>query len=199
MNEPLHHTTAFTPLLRSEKLFQKRVMAFVLDLFLVVLGIKAMMMSYSHFLRKFTYPIYHQIRFELPYLMEVMEGLSFFLFYGSYFFLCLYLSQGKTIGKAMLGLKVVSKENLGELLWWQALSRTVGYYAGYFSGLLLFALPLTNKQGLGLQDWLSTTQVISEEQWREIQEYVASIERANTQKVRKLELLIVGQDDDLAA
>lgn len=189
----------FTPIIKKEAIFQRRVMAFTIDLFFIVVCTKLMVFSYTLFLQKFSYPIYHGLRDSLPYLMEYLEAVTILIFYGSYFFLSLYLSQGKTIGKTVMGLKVISHENPGEIYWWQALSRTIGYYAGYMSGLILFALPLTNKRRLGVQDWISTTQNITDHQWDEMQKLALEVSKQSDQRSRTLELLINGQELDEAA
>lgn len=181
----------FTPLIRPEALFHKRVSAFTIDIIAILLSTKLLVLSYSLFIKNFAYPLAYSLRFELPRLEAYLDAITLLGLYGCYFFLSIYLSQGKTLGKSLLGLRVISKEQPGVIEWWQALSRTIGYYACYFSGLVLFLLPLTNRSQFGLSDWISSTQVISEKQWEEMQAF------KNTQvdRYHGLELLIHGYDE----
>jgi uncharacterized RDD family membrane protein YckC len=185
----------FTPLITAESLFHKRISAFTIDMIAIVISTKLLVLSYRWFLMKYAYPLVHSIRYEMPRVEVYLETLTLLSVYGCYFFFTLYLSQGKTLGKSLLGLRVVSKEQPGIIEWWQALSRTVGYYACYFSGLILFLLPLTNKSQAGLSDWISSTQVISDKQWEEVTSLRAGLELEKNNKHHGLELLIHGYDE----
>lgn len=195
MNDQRQMTHLFTPLLKAENLLKKRVMAFTIDLFCIVFTAKILALSYSLFLRTFAYPLYNSIGSTLPHLSAALEAVGMLALYGAYFFLCLYLSQGKTLGKVVMGLRVVSRETPGEYTLWQAIGRTSGYYVGYFTGMVVFGLCLTNRRQAGLHDWLSDSQVISEDQWREILRFEQDMLRLQGLSAARVELFINGHDE----
>lgn len=186
----------FSLYFKRENLLRKRIAAFSIDLFAIIFITKSFLVSYSIFLKKFSLPIYMEIQPQWYWAYNRMELAALLSVYTGYFFLSLYLSQGKTLGKTVVGLKIISRENPGEIYWWQAATRSFTYFMCYMMGMVLFALPALNRAQKGLPDWISSTHVISQEAW---EEGVAFLNQQDNRKAVSLELLISGQDDDLAA
>ena len=76
---------------------------------------------------------------------------------------CSVLSSGgrQTLGKFLIGIKVVSKEGQVPLSFVKAFIRTLGYYAGFMTFFGGFALALFNKNNRALQDLISGSMVVS--------------------------------------
>lgn len=76
---------------------------------------------------------------------------------------CSVLSSGgrQTLGKFLIGIKVVSKEGQAPLSFVKAFIRTLGYYAGFMTFFGGFALALFNKNNRALQDLISGSMVVS--------------------------------------
>lgn len=88
------------------------------------------------------------------------------VFFG-YFFLSYYMGNGKTPGKILFRLRVVPTDNPTQLLTLsESFKRTVGYFFCYITGFVLFALPYFNKNRDGLPDLFSSSQVLTEEQYK---------------------------------
>lgn len=185
----------FTPLFKKENLLKKRIGAFSIDLFAVIFATKGMLVSYSLFIKKFALPVYMQAQSDWFNAYNKMEVSALLITFISYFFLCLYLSQGKTLGKTIMGLKVIAKNNPGELYWWEAFARSFSYLTCYMTGLFLFMIPVLNPSQKGLPDWISGTQVISDEEWKQAEFFIRSQNDLKTKKFQTLELLITGHED----
>ncbi len=95
-------------------------------------------------------------RFELPLLLGCYVG---------YFFCCYLLTEGHTLGKSIMNLRVHRPhEHHGALTPREAMMRTWGYLMCYMSAGLLFAIPVLSRSQKGLPDWLSGTIVSDEEE-----------------------------------
>lgn len=122
--------------------------------------------------------------FELPMLIGCYFG---------YFFLCLILTKGHTLGKSIMGLKVHRPhEPFSELTPMEALMRTSGYLVCYLSLGTLFLIPILSRSKKGLPDWLSGTIVSSEEELLEIKARLDH--EAKQSEVRTAQLLLFPED-----
>lgn len=82
------------------------------------------------------------------------------VFFG-YFTMTSFLLNGQSLGKLVLSLKVISKdETQKELTISQSILRTLGLLLGYLTGFSLFIIPFFRKDEEGLHDWLSNTKVL---------------------------------------
>lgn len=156
--------------LHKENLLRQRIYAFSIDLFAILALNKVMTLIYMWYLKKFSWPLFRAFS-DSPQLVQETEIITLFLLYINYFFVSLYLSQGKTLGKTLIGLKIVDKESPGKIGLTQSFLRSFGYTLCYLGGLVLFTLPFLNRKQKGVPDWLSHTQVISEKQWEQVQEF----------------------------
>ncbi|WP_425461070.1 RDD family protein [Gracilimonas mengyeensis] len=78
---------------------------------------------------------------------------------GIYFILCLPLFSGRTIGKKLLGLKVVRLNNEPIGLWY-SFERFGGYAAGLATGLLGFFQVYWDPNRQGIHDKIASTVVV---------------------------------------
>lgn len=77
-----------------------------------------------------------------------------------YFLSCFIFSHGKTLGKLLLNLEVRSSTE-DETFFDQYLLRTFAYLFCYLNGIFLLLIPLFTKNGMGIPDWVSGTNVVS--------------------------------------
>lgn len=182
-------------ILHPEKLLKKRVMAFSIDLFAILLINKFMTLSFMFYIEKYSWPVYRMLK-SSAHLINEAEVVTLLLIYCSYFFMSMFLSQGKTLGKTAVGLRVIDPQTLGQISYSQAMLRTMGYTLCYLGGLILFVLPFMNKKNKGVPDWLSSTQVISEEQWKALTIFHRQQQVQIIKKFKVLEINISGHEED---
>ena len=153
----------------TKKLLKKRLFAFSIDLMAIGIFEKVALLTLKmtvsgmllHASSKVQAGLSPAIRsFELPMLIACYFG---------YFFTCLLLTNGHTLGKAIMNLKVHRPgEPNSPLTPYEALMRTTGYLVCYLSAGLLFLLPFLNRSKKGIPDWISGTVVSDEEYLEEI-------------------------------
>lgn len=145
-----------------QKRIQKRILAFTIDIFVILFLQKALLWAYKDLLHNMMVhmPMYEK-KITQAYL-PLMEFFTILTVYFFYFSISLYWGQGRTLGKAILGLKVysLSSEHGPNLL--ESFQRALGYLVCYMSANLLFILPVIRKDGKGLADWISGTFVVPE-------------------------------------
>jgi uncharacterized RDD family membrane protein YckC len=147
-----------------------RMQAFLTDIFFLLVLRIGVMGAYSDFAKTFFSqyaPEKYDLMIENMVAMEPMIGLV--LFYG-YFTFFYYVTQGKTPGKAIFKLTVISNDYLEGNLYHkaptlkEAFFRANGYMMCYATAGLLFLLPFLRKDKRGLQDMVSATSVIDDKQ-----------------------------------
>lgn len=163
-------TNHYSFFLHKEKLLRQRIYAFSIDLFAILSLNKILTVTYMGYLREFAWPMYRTFS-DGHHLVQEAEILTMLILYTNYFLVSLYLSQGKTLGKTLIGIRVVGEESMGKITLRQSFMRSLGYTLCYMGGLLLFGLPFLNRKNKGVPDWLSHTHVISEKQWEQIVEF----------------------------
>ncbi|MBH47557.1 MAG: hypothetical protein CME71_05255 [Halobacteriovorax sp.] len=152
----------------SQLLFKHRVYAFTFDMMMIGITSKLVMLTYTSFLKNFFHQLRYQVQDSIATGLPVIHFSVLMTVFFSYFFLSLYTSEGKTLGKMVFGLRVYSKEKpelhlgLGE-----SFRRTMGYLVCYATGLFLFALPMLRKDRRGLPDMFSSTEVVFEDFFNE--------------------------------
>lgn len=184
--------------LHKENLLRLRIYAFSIDLFAILALNKIMTITYMTYLRQFAWPMYRTFS-NGEHLVQEAEIITLLILYTNYFLVSLFLSHGKTLGKTMIGLRVVSDENLGQMSLRQSFMRSLGYTLCYLGGLLLFTLPFINRKQKGVPDWLSHTHVISEKQWEQIVLFHKKQQRLLKTKDWAQEINISGQSPDREA
>lgn len=189
------HSNDYSFILHREDLIKKRVLAFSIDLFAILLINKFMTLSFMFYVEKYAWPVYRVLKSSAQLINEA-EVVTLILIYCSYFFMSLFLSQGKTLGKTAVGLRVIDPQTLGQISYSQALLRTLGYTICYLGGLVLFSIPFLNKKHKGVPDWLSSTLVISEGQWNALTSFHYQQQVRVVKKFKILEINISGHNED---
>lgn len=188
-------TNKYSFFLHKEKLLRQRIYAFSIDLFAILSLNKVLTLTYMAYLEQFAWPMYRTLS-DGEHLIQEAEILTLLILYSSYFLASLYLSQGKTLGKTLIGLRVVGDESLGQISIKQCFMRSLGYTLCYMGGLLLFALPFLNRKNKGVPDWLSHTHVISEKQWQQLILFHHHQQQSQQKKDRAKEINISGQSPE---
>ena len=147
---------------------KKRLYAFGIDLFAIAIMEKVLFFAFIDFANDYMtfaspsfksslWSDYYKVRFPL-----------LFTTYFSYFFLSLYMSGGKTLGKTIMNLRVLSHEgDPDNLSLAESFMRSLGYFFCYVTGSFLFAIPFLRKDTRGLPDWFSQTEVLHEADYQQ--------------------------------
>ncbi len=90
----------------------------------------------------------------------MMNSISLLSIMFAYFSLFYFVTNGKTFGKMLLGLRVVSLQ--GEITLVEAMKRSISHIFCAMTGSILFALPFMRKDDKSLADIISKTYVISD-------------------------------------
>ena len=142
---------------QTSDILKKRVYALTTDLFIVVLSNYFLMASLTNFLRTvfFHFPLHTQLF--LVHKMAIMSSTSLLLLTFSYFSIFYYVTNGRTMGKTLFGLKVVSPD--GDISLKQSIQRSFAYIISAMLGSFLFTLSFIRKDDKSLADILSSTMV----------------------------------------
>jgi len=98
--------------------------------------------------------------------LSQMRTSTMFFTYFSYFLVAAYLFEGKTIGKSIFELRIVSRFHQGENISFRdSFLRSVGYTISYMFLFLPFLASAFSKNGKGLPDYLSQTEVMTEDEF----------------------------------
>lgn len=139
-------------------ILKKRVYALTTDFFIIVVSNYFFMASFTHFLRTmfFSFPLRAQIF--LIQKLAVVSSISLMSLTFAYFSIFYFVTNGRTMGKTLFGLKVVSPT--GELTIVQSMKRAFAYFTCAMFGSFLFALSFIRKDDLSLADIMSGTTVM---------------------------------------
>ena len=193
----LHKSQEFSFYLHKEKLLRQRIYAFSIDLFAILALNKIMTITYLAYLKQFAWPMYRTFS-DGGNLIQEAEIVTLLILYTNYFLVSIFLSQGKTLGKTLISLRIVGEDNPGQISLKQSFMRSLGYTLCYIGGLILFVLPFINRKNKGIPDWISHTHVISEKQWQQIIDFHHYHQRTQQKKNWSEEINISGQSDEEA-
>lgn len=144
---------------------KKRFYAFFTDLFIIGLLQKFLVYSYITFVTETFIQAPTTVRQSLLGNVGQLRLSTLLFTFFSYFLVSYYLGHGKTIGKTILNLRVLSHEGPEEeLSFMEAFMRTIGYTTCYATGSFLFGIVLLRQDRRGLPDLFSQTEVITDEE-----------------------------------
>jgi uncharacterized RDD family membrane protein YckC len=150
-------------------LLSKRLYAFNIDLVMILLMEKSLINLYYLTTKQVNiFEFIHSNTLLLKPLDTVLLTVTIL----SYFTLSYYLFNGKTIGKSLFNLRVFSKGHL-EISLYNAFSRSLGYFTCMIPMNLLFVVPFLTKSARGLPDWLSETEVVTDNFYDHFQQEVS--------------------------
>ena len=145
----------------------KRINAFVTDLLFIQIFQKMAIFSYIEFVNQSLFSVPFGIKANLIGNLEQMRTSTMFFCYFSYFLVGSYLFDGKTIGKALFGLRVINThEDEKGLSFRDSFLRSVGYTIAYVMVFLPFLASIFSSSGKGLPDYISQTEVMTDEQYK---------------------------------
>jgi uncharacterized RDD family membrane protein YckC len=159
------------PAYKRPQLFIKRFSAFAIDLSLIAMIKVILTVTFFAFMDVSLghLPSIHKL--DLEYNLSVADFIVTMLVYGGYFFINHLMLGHQTIGKKVMGLNVVSTQfkntgdkNFYELTIRQIATRSVSYFVGYMSFGIAFTLPLFNKAQKNITDYISQTEVVTNEE-----------------------------------
>lgn len=153
-----------------QKLLWKRVCAFFLDISFFGFIKISFISSYMVFMRKYFTHLPGTAKIEILDSLGRLElPLTLTLFFG-YFFTSLWLTNGRTFGKWVMGLRTIPNQFKNQpfkknLIWnYQTLlTRTLGYFVCYLSGMSLFAINFFRADTKGVADLISSSTTLEEE------------------------------------
>ena len=103
------------------------------------------------------------------------------------------MTNGRTLGKVLLNLRVRATDGRFKLSFYDCVKRSIGYLTCYFSLFALFIFPFINRKQYGIQDLVSQTVNVDEEEWDSTKEFLDQV-HVETQKFSP-EIYISGMDD----
>lgn len=144
-------------MLNSNQILKKRVYALTTDFFIIVVTNYFLMTAFTNFLKTvfFHFPLRAQMF--LIHKLAAMTSVSLMSLTFAYFSLFYFVTNGRTMGKSLFGLKVVSPS--GEITLLQAMKRSLAYFTCAMFGSFLFALSFIRKDNKSLADIFSGTAV----------------------------------------
>lgn len=144
-----------------DELLRKRVYAMTTDLFIVTATNYFLMAAFTNFVRTvfFHFPLKAQIF--LVHKFSTMTSVAMMSLMFAYFSLFYFVTNGRTMGKTIFGLKVVNADH-SELTLLQSMKRAFAYFTCTMFGSFLFALSFIRKDQKGLADLFSSSSVVLE-------------------------------------
>jgi uncharacterized RDD family membrane protein YckC len=145
----------------SNVMLKKRVYAMTMDLFIVTATNYFMMAAFTNFVRTvfFHFPLKAQVFLINKFSMMTSVAMMSLMF--AYFSLFYFVTNGRTMGKTMFGLKVVNDDK-SELTLVQSMKRAFAYFGCVMLGSFLFAVSYIRKDQKSLADLFSGSSVALE-------------------------------------
>lgn len=142
---------------QTSDILKKRVYALTTDLLIVVVTNYFLMASFTNFLKTvfFHFPLHAQLF--LVHKLALMTSVSLMSLTFAYFSIFYFVTDGRTMGKTLFGLKVVA--STGEITLKQSMQRSFAYFTCAMFGSFLFALSFFRKDHKSLADLFSGTSV----------------------------------------
>ncbi|MDO9181733.1 MAG: RDD family protein [Bacteriovorax sp.] len=143
---------------QTSDILKKRVYALTTDFFIVVITNYFLMASFTNFLKTvfFHFPLHAQLF--LIHKLAMMTSVSLLSLSFAYFSIFYFVTNGRTMGKTLFGLKVISPS--GEMTLKESMQRSFAYFSCAMFGSFLFALSFIRKDDKSLADVFSGTNVV---------------------------------------
>ncbi|MFZ4712404.1 MAG: RDD family protein [Bacteriovoracaceae bacterium] len=151
---------------RKTNYMRRRVLAFCVDLY-AILVVKIMMtLAYTSFFKSFFFQLPQYKQKQMLEGIQVLDlGTTPVIFF-TYFVVSYFSGEGKTLGKLMFKLTVVNPALKNDYFpnLKQSFMRAIGYCACYLSLGTLFFLPFIRKDRKSLSDLFSNTSVLADQE-----------------------------------
>lgn len=148
-------------------MLKKRVQAFTVDMFVIVLANYALMTSFTQFIKTVFFHFSFKTQFFFIHKLNTINSVTILSLMFSYFSIFYFVTNGKTFGKMLVGLKVKSASE--EMTLPEAMKRSFSYIVCAMTGSFLFTIPYFRKDQKSLADIFSKTSVIFDEAKPELQ------------------------------
>jgi uncharacterized RDD family membrane protein YckC len=142
-------------------MLKKRVQAFTADMFIIVLSNYALIAAFTQFVKTVFFHFPFKAQLFLIHKLNTINSVTLLSLMFSYFSVFYFVTNGKTFGKMLLGIKVQSENN--EMTLVEAMKRSFSYIFCAMTGSFLFALPYLRKDHRSLADIFSKTNVVLDE------------------------------------
>lgn len=142
-----------------KSLLSKRIYAFTIDLAVIVFLQKSLINLYTFSFKQMTFFKGTDLSSQMEHPLETLLTTILVI---SYFTLSYYLFNGQSIGKTLFKMRVLSKDHV-EMTLFESFARANGYFICLFPLSILFIIPFLTKSSRGIPDWLSRTEVVTEE------------------------------------
>ncbi len=143
------------------KILKKRVLAFTLDLALVIIISSGITLTLTSFVSPYLNLVNNKkILMNFNQYMILFHVWMTSITLLSYHFISYLLGNGATPGKMLFKLKISPLEVDEKLNISQCFLRSISYVFLYWGGQLFLGLPFFIKGGIGIPDWISNTQVV---------------------------------------
>ena len=140
------------------ELLKKRVYALTVDFFIVVVTNYFFMASFTNFVKTIFFHLSLRSQMFLITKLSMLSSVSLISLTFAYFSLFYFVTNGRTMGKTLFGLKVETKDQ-SEMTLVQAMQRSFAYFTCSMLGSFLFALSFVRKDNKSLADLFSGTTV----------------------------------------
>ncbi len=146
----------------NNQLLKKRTWAMTLDLLIVTATNYFLMAAFSNFIRTVFFHFPMKTQLFLIHKFTMMTSVSMLSLMFAYFSLFYFVTNGRTMGKTIFGLKVINADK-SEITLAQAIKRSFAYFICVMLGSVLFTLSFFRKDQKSLADLLSASAVTIEE------------------------------------
>lgn len=160
----------FSIAITNEKILAKRISAFVIDLFTIILLKTAIDVSYAIFLNNFYFFLNLQQQNTLSSGNLPMHWTITMIIFWTYFIYCHYTLEGKTFGKMAMKIRTINDEFIFIQKFKDytptlkmAFRRTLGYFVCYLSFGTFFGFSFFSEDQRGVPDYFSSSRTVSDE------------------------------------
>lgn len=154
--------------------FSKRVWAFNIDLVCIFFINKGVVGAFHSTIKNFYYQLNTQTQVAIEQNIHNISMLSFFIVFFGYFIFSYYLGEGKTPGKHFMGISAYpqrfQEDGDIQLTLKESFLRTLGHIVSLIF-IIPFAVCLLNKEKKSVSDFISQTELLSDEELAKKQEF----------------------------
>jgi uncharacterized RDD family membrane protein YckC len=147
------------------RILNKRIFAFFVDLGVIYFLKFFSLILYLKTIGFFLTALPIENKEKLFTNINLLNNYLFIVIFTGYFLSCFFITNGRTLGKFLFNLKLVTSGE-DETALDQYLIRTFTYLFCYLNGIFLLLIPLVTKDEKGLPDWLSGTMVTNDNEKR---------------------------------
>lgn len=161
-------------------MLKKRVQAFTADMFIIVLSNYALMTAFTQFVKTVFFHFPFKAQLFLIHKLNTIHSVTLLSLMFSYFSVFYFVTNGKTFGKMLLGLKVQSENE--EMTLTESMKRSITYIFCSMTGSFLFSLPYFRKDHRSLADIISNTTVVLDEEKVAVVKLVEEVKEESEEK-----------------